>query len=58
MGKHKFTIRDSKTHERLGETDDATARFGRPNRDDVYIDAYPEDYSRKLDAWVEDQNRR
>lgn len=52
-----FIIRDSKTHERLGESDNPDTnvnRFGR-DRDDVYIDAYPDDYSRELDRWVESQ---
>lgn len=54
----QFLFRDSKTHERLGESDSAAAgQFGR-DRDGAYIDAYPDDDRAKLDAWVEDQKRR
>jgi hypothetical protein len=50
----KFLIRDAKTHERLGTTDDATERFGRKSRDDVYIDTYCDEDRAKLDQAIKE----
>ena len=55
-GMGKYLIRDSKTHERLRETDDPATPKGK-NRDDEYIDAYPDDYRAKLDNWVARQKK-